>query len=191
MTSNKVGKIIAYVAIILVLILCIGFLAKFTNGFTSDFTTFYLTVNGEDVMKDGGGYAMSPEEPLKVDVKYTLGDEQGYTVKVVPNIAKDMDFDFSLNGEICSYQAESDLSSGFDIKYGEGSFTITPKGENAADILRAIYPDSEIIVSDDSEYTDMFHLVVTTQDGKSSITIGFVVTGPVSDIELDITEITF
>lgn len=191
MTSSKVSKIIAYVAIVLVLIVCIGFLAKFTNGFTSDFTTFYLTVNGEDVMKDSGGYAMSPEEPITVDVKYTLGEEQGYTVKVVPNAAEGMDFDFSLNGEVCSYHAESDLTSGFDIKYGEGSFTITPKGENAAEILRAIYPDSEIVVSDDAEYTDMFHLVVTTQDGKSSITVGFVVTGPVSDIELDMTEIIF
>ncbi len=194
MTSGKVGKIVAYIAIILVLIIGIGLIAKFTNGFTSDFQTFYLTVNGKDIMKDNGGYAMSPDEPLTVDVKYPFSGEEkkAYTVKVVPNTAAaETDFDFSVNGEIYSYHAVEDLASGFDIKYGENSFTLIPKGESITEILRAVYPGYEVSDCTDKEYTDMFQLIVTSDDGEKSITLGFVVTGPVSGIELDMTEIIF
>lgn len=191
MTSEKIGKIIAYVAIVLVLVGGIGFIAKFTNGFQSELTTFYLTVNDDEVLTNSGGYAMSPEEPLVVNVKYIMGKKQGYTVKVVPNVVEGMDFNFSLDGEVCSYQAEKDLTSGFDIQYGDGGFTIAPKGENAQDILRAVHPDADILFANAEDYPDMFNLVITTEDGKTSLTVGFVVTGPVSGIKLDIWEIIF
>ncbi len=195
MTANKVGKIIAYVAIVLALIVGIGLVAKFTNGFTSDFQTFYLTVGGKDVMSSANGYAISPQEPLEVEVKYAFSSDaeenKGYTVKIVPNAIANKDFDFTLNGEVYSYQAEKDLTAGFDIKYGEGSFTVTPKGTNATEILKAIYPNYDVSDCSKDEYTDMFQLVVTSDDGKSSIALGFVVTGPVSGIELDMTEIIF
>ena len=79
MTKTKIGKIIVYVLLLLAVVAAIGVIAHFTNGFTSDFQTFYVTVNGKDVMGSSGGFQVSPSEPLKVDVKYTFGfanDEQ-------------------------------------------------------------------------------------------------------------------
>ncbi len=195
MTANKVGKIIAYVAIVLALIIGIGLVAKFTNGFTSDFQTFYLTIDGKDIMSSGNGYAISPQEPLEVEVKYAFesgeNENKGYTVKIIPNAIANKDFDFTLNGDVYSYQAEDDLTAGFDIEYGESSFTVTPKGENITEILKAIYPNYDVSDCSKDGYTDMFQLVVTSYDGKASVTIGFVVTGPVSGVELDMTEIIF
>lgn len=39
-TKNGVGKIITYIAVLLIFVLIFGVLGFFTNGFTSDFKTF-------------------------------------------------------------------------------------------------------------------------------------------------------
>ena len=70
---TKTTKIITYIAIVLAVITVIGVVAHFTNGFTSDFKTFYVTVDGKDVMTSAGGYRVTTSKPLEVDVKYTFG----------------------------------------------------------------------------------------------------------------------
>ena len=45
--TNKATKIITYILLVLAVITVIGVIARFTNGFTSDFKTFYVTVDGE------------------------------------------------------------------------------------------------------------------------------------------------
>lgn len=45
--TNKATKIITYILLILAVITVIGVVAHFTNGFTSDFKTFYVTVDGK------------------------------------------------------------------------------------------------------------------------------------------------
>lgn len=115
--QGNVGKIIAYLAIVLVFVLGVGFLAYFTGGFTSDFKTFYVEIDGKEVMTSANGYRMTPEKPLSVNIKYTLTDEaQGYSVKVVPNSLEGKDFDFSLDDDVYSFQAEKDLTNGFIVE---------------------------------------------------------------------------
>ena len=67
-------KIISIVLIILLIGTAIGVIAYFTNGFTGEFKTFYVTVNGKDVLSSATGYMMSESEPLTVDVKYTFAE---------------------------------------------------------------------------------------------------------------------
>lgn len=85
MTKSKIGQVVSYIVILLVIVAVIGVFAYFTNGFTSDFKTFYVSVNGKDVMASGNGYVVTPSEPLKVDVKYTFAfnknETKGYSVK--------------------------------------------------------------------------------------------------------------
>ena len=50
MTKSKIGQVVSYIAILLVIVAVIGVFAYFTNGFTTDFKTFYVSVNGKDVM---------------------------------------------------------------------------------------------------------------------------------------------
>ena len=68
MTKSKIGQIVFYIVILLVIIAVIGVFAHFTNGFTSDFKTFYVSVNGKDIMTLGKGYVIAENEPLVVDV---------------------------------------------------------------------------------------------------------------------------
>ena len=143
MAKRKLGKTITYFLILLVVIAAIGFIAHFTNGFTGDFKTFYVTINGKDVMTSAGGYEMSETKPLEVGVKYTFGalskETNGYSVKIVPNMVKDKNFDFTVDGETYSFFAEKDLFAGFYIAKTEKYFTVTPKGGTFTEVLQAIY----------------------------------------------------
>ena len=151
----KWSKIIIYALIILALIGILGFIIYFTGGFTTDFTGFYATVDGKDVLSTGNGFRMKENDPLEVEVKYVFAspndDAKGYTVKVVPNAIDGKDFDFSLNGDKYSYQFEQDLTAGFDIKQEDDSFTIAPKG-NLTEILSAVYPNDTIGDCEDKGY---------------------------------------
>ena len=185
MTGAKIGKIIAYVLVVLAIVSAIGFIAYFTGGFTSNFKTFYVEIDGKQIMTSASGYKIPTGEAMTVDVKYTMSDEaNGYTVKIVPNRLAGKDFDFTLDGDVYSYQAEKDLTAGFDIEYGETSFTIKPKGV-ITDILQAVYPNSAIEDCRDFAYENMFTLIVTSYDGESSVTVNFSVTEDTSGVELD------
>lgn len=187
-TGKTVGKVIAYILVLLVVAGVIAVIVRFTGGFTSDFKTFYVSVDGKDVLTSAGGYEVTNEKPLTVDVKYTFGsaggDVSGYSVKVVPHAVEGKDFDFTLDDQVYSFQAETDLTSGFDIAREETSFTITPKG-GVTEVLRAVYPNNEIGDCSDKGYEDMYALIVTSYNGKASVTLYFSVLQEVAGVTLD------
>lgn len=186
--TKKIGKVVSYTVIVLILIAACGLLAYFTNGFTSDFKTFYVECGGQQVLSSGGGFEMTKDEPLTVEVKYTFGavnkEISGYSVKVVPNQIDGKDFDFTLDGDAYSFQAEDDMTAGFDIEQGETSFTVKPKG-GINDILKAVYPNYEVSDVRDKAYVDMFTLVVTSYNGEASVRLNFTVTEKVEGVILD------
>ena len=187
MTKSKIGQVVSYIVILLVIVAVIGVFAYFTNGFTSDFKTFYVSVNGKDVMTSSGGYVITPQEPLSVDVKYTFAFNQsetkGYSVKIVPN-KTDEDFDFSVDGVTHYFGDEKDLSNGFIIDKQEKSFTIVPKGGTPLEILKAVYPESEV-TCESKGYNDMFTVIVTSYNGESSVKLNFALERRVTGITFD------
>ncbi len=189
----KAAKIISYIVLVLVFVAVCGFLVYYTGGFTSDFKTFYINVDGKDILTSADGYKLSADTPLQVNVKYTFGalnkDISGYSVKVIPN-ASGKDFNYTVDGQMVSYQSETDLTAGFDIERGENSFTIAPKG-SINKILSAIYPDSEIEDSRNKAYENMYALVVTSYNGAASVKMLFSIDEPLYDIVLDKGEIVF
>lgn len=190
----KAAKIITYIVLVLLFVAACGFIVYYTGGFTSDFKTFYINVNGKDILTTADGYKLSADTPLNVNVKYTFGafnkDITGYSVKVVPNAIEGKDFDFTVDGQTHLYQSESDLTAGFDIVQEENSFTITPKG-GINKILAAIYPESEIEDCRNKTYENMYSLVVTSYNGAASVKIHFSIDEPLYDIVLDKEEIVF
>ena len=186
--TNKATKIITYILLVLAVITVIGVVAHFTNGFTSDFKTFYVTVDGKDVMTSSGGYKVTTEKPLQVDVKYTFNfatdETKDYSVKIVPNKIENSDFTYTVDGESKSFQSETDISNGFEIVKGEKSFTVTPKGETIVEVLSAIY-GKEITDCDSKGYNDMFTLVVTSYNGEATVKLNFSLTLKVTGVTLD------
>ena len=195
MMNNKVGKIIAYVLLLLAVVAAIGVIAHFTSGFTSDFKTFYVTVNGKNVMNSSGGFQVSLSEPLKVDVKYTFGfankENKDFSVKIIPNKTTGKDFDFTVGDETHSFYAEKDLTAGFRIDKTENAFTITPRGGTLTDILKAIYPDKEVGDCENNGYDNMFTAVITSYNGEASVEIHFVIDGTATGVILDKEVIVF
>lgn len=182
------SKIIIYALIILALIGVLGFIIYFTGGFTTDFTGFYAVVDGEDVLSTGSNFQTNHNDPMHVEVKYVFAspndEAKGYSVKVIPNAIKDKDFDFRLNGDLYSFQAEKDLTDGFEFQLDDTSFTMTPKGDLTA-ILSAVYPGYTVADCNDHAYENMFTLIVTSYNGEAEVRINFTVTEDIRGVILD------
>ena len=195
MTKTKIGQVVSYIVILLVIVAVIGVFAYFTNGFTSDFKTFYVSVNGKDVMISGSGYAISENEPLSVDVKYTFGafnknDTKDYSVKIIPNKIENSDFTYTVDGESKSFQSETDLTAAFEIEKGEKSFTVKPKGKSLTEVLTVFY-GTEVTDCENKGYTDMFTIIVTSYNGEASVKLNFTIAGKVVGVILDREVIVF
>lgn len=196
MIKRKSAGWLAYVGIVLVVIIIVGVAARFTNGFTDDFKTFYLKVEDKEIMSNSGGYEITRAKPMQVDVKYTFSfatdENKGYNVKIVPNATdKSKDFSFTVNGESRQFQAETDLTDGFEIEKSESTFKVTPKGENLTGVLQAIYPGLDTARIEEKAYNDMFALVVSSYNEKASVTIYFTLSSKVTGIRLDKEAIVF
>ena len=183
MKQGAVIKIISWVLIVLTLVAGVGAIAYFTGGFTGEFKTFYINVDGKDILTSASDYKASISEPLSVNVKYTFAEDgaNGYSVKVVPNTLQGKDFDFTVDGEPYSYQAESDLTVGFDIEYKESSFVLKPKG-TLNEVMAAVYPNSKIGDLTGMGYENMFLLVVESYTGDSTVTLAFSIAEGVSGV---------
>ena len=196
MLKRKSAGWLAYVGIVLVVIIIVGVVARFTNGFTDDFKTFYVKVEEKEIMSGSGGYEITRSKPMQVEVKYTFSfatdENKDYNVKIVPNAAdKSKDFSFTVNGESKSFQSMQDLTDGFEIEKSESSFRVTPKGENLTGVLQTIYPGLHTAHIEEKAYNDMFALVVSSYNEKASVTIYFTLSSKVSGIRLDKEEIVF
>lgn len=195
--KKNYGKVIGFVSYAIILIVLIGvlvFFGYFTNWFSSDFKTFYLKVNGETVLDDNGSYVIAPTVPLNIETKYVLAifdkTQTGYSyeIKVNPNI----DLDFTIGEKKVSIQSDDiDWRECFDIVEEEKGFTLTLKGWDLLELLQCVYPDSEIALDADVDYTqNLFSLTVYSRDKKDAVTLAICV-ATVKSIELDQTRIVF
>lgn len=189
--QGRATSIISYILFALILIGLIGFLAKYTGGFTSGFKTFSVECDGKVISTSASGFETTVNKPLLVNVKYNFDSSaSGYSIKVVPNALAGKDFDFVLDGEVYSFQAEKDLTDGFNIEYEEKSFTLTPKG-NLTEIIQANYPNKVVEDCVQYGYRDMFTLVITSYNGETSVFLNFTVPEKVTGIELSQEVIVF
>lgn len=195
--KKNYGKVIGFVSYAIILFALIGvlvFFGYFTNWFSSDFKTFYLKVNGETVLDDNSSFLIVPTKPLSIEAKYTLGlfdkNQTGYSLKIKSN--RNINLSFSVNGETISFQSDDiDWSKCFDIVEEGKGFTITLKGWDLFELLQCVYPDSEIVLDADVDYTqNLFNLTVYSRDKKAAVTLGMSM-ATIQSIELDQTRMFF
>lgn len=185
----KIAGAIAKVLIVVLLLGAIIGVALYFSGYT-----FFVTCEGQTVFDSAGGFKMNEDEGMKVDVGYAFNfgekDVTGYSVKVVPNAISGKNFDFEMDRSLYSYQAEKDLTVGFNIVKEETYFTITPKG-GITDILKAVYPDAIIGDCRQYAYDNMYSLIVYSHDGEEYVKLNFSVTEMLEGVELDKEAIEF
>lgn len=190
MSARKTTKttlgVIVYVLVVLAVIAVVGLVFQLTNGFKTDVKTFYVTVDKTIITDSFGGYVVTESKPLKGTVRNlsTNSESKGYTLKVVPNKIDGKDFAFTVDGKTHTFQAEENLTAGFEITADGDKFSIVPKGGCVTGILKQIYGDT-VSDSNDNSYKDMFTLLVTSKDGKNEIKLNFSVSGKVTGVTLD------
>lgn len=198
-TTKKInhGKVIGFVSYAIILIVLIGvlvFFGYFTNWFSSDFKTFYLKVNGETVLDDDSSYVVVPNKPLNIETKYVLAvfdkKQSGYfyEIQVNPNI----DLDFTIDDKKVSIQSDDiDWRECFDIVEEEKGFTLSLKSWALLGLLQNIYPNSEITMDENLDYSkNLFNFTVYSYDKSASVTLAICIPA-VESIELDQTRIVF
>ena len=185
-TTKKTFGIVVYVLVVLAIVAVVGLVYRLTNGFKTDVKTFYVTVDKTIITDSSGGYVVTESKPLKGTVRNlsTNSESKGYTLGVVPNKVDGKDFAFMVDGEMHTFQAEENLTAGFEITADGDKFSIVPKGNSVSEVLKQIYGDS-VSDCDDKTYKDMFTLLVTSKDGKSEIRLNFSVSGKVTGVTLD------
>lgn len=187
---KTVAKIIAYVVLALVVVLGIGLIYKFTNGFNEDFKTFYIEYDGKQILTEYNEMTLESGQKHKFNVKYTFDKEdaepKGYSVKVTPNM--ESDFDYEADGI-------SDFTSCFTITKSDTSFELEmPKEFNLQKALSIIHDGKQVTVPDDAEVKNPmpFCLVISSYNGKVTYKINFGVSSvTVKDVTLDPSEIVF
>lgn len=185
--SSKGVKIVLVTLVVLVLVAAIGLIFKFTNGGTTGFTTFYVSVadktystSGEYVLQDGDN---------RFETKYVFADNstdkhKGYLLKVTPNTEND--FWFTVGGEDEKLSSIDDYSAAFSIEKDVTGFTISYDGSSVEEILSRMYGDKDVVLDEGMDFTKTyFNLEISSSDGKSTIIVGLKLDVKVTGIELD------
>lgn len=173
--STVIGVVSAIVAILLAVLL-IGLILKFTNGGSEDFKTFYVERDGVKLLSAKNDMDVESGKEYRFDVKYTFGgfsaSPRDYSVKVVPN--PDVDFEFMADNEIYTWQ-EAELETAFSLKKEATFFTVTvPEDLTLVTLLKALYPQKEISF-DAAVFTGekLYTILIASDNGKVSYRIDF------------------
>lgn len=182
-------NIILYIVIALVAIACVGVIIALTSG--GSVQSFYVTIDEKNIMEADYDYILKQDESADVKMNFLSIDEDNgnYTVRIVPTLNADNDFDFTADGSVYSFQQTPDYTAGFTIKKTDEGFTIQPKGNLESIIEAAVGSDVEELNS--KSYDNMFTMIITSADEKSNIYIQFSIYEPVTDVSLDKEAITF
>ncbi len=187
-------KVLAFWGVVLILALIAGvvyFVYVFTGEFSTDFKTFYVEIDKTKYVKDTYDLTFGK---TRVDVHYTF--EKVQTKKLTYSYAIDptgSDFNFTVDGEKVSWLNVDGLSAAFDVKKDENGLTFDCANKKVSDILKAVYPNSEIVLPDgiDDERVSRYKLTVTAEDKRTSVSLTFKCSAVVENITLDPSEITF
>lgn len=188
----KTGLIITYVVVALLLIAVVGLVAFFTNGFTSEFATFFLKVNGDFVTGDAVNYCTSTINPLNVETLYTFEpaeteENRGYIIDIKVN--ENISFNFAVDGEMHSSRDDIDWTLAFDITETDKGFTLTPKSNYLGDILALVCGGENAEYSIPDNVPNMFCLHVYSYDESACINVYFSVSAEIYSVSLDVTEV--
>ena len=167
--SNKNLKSVSVITYILCLILVMVVLAGIAkcamnrNIFCIDYGDFTFTVGGENRI----------QLPVEGRAVFKVKNTDGYTVDVKPNVTKQNDIIYTVDGENYNFSDEKDLNVIFfdrgDINVEYFSIDCS-KNLSLSGVLSSLWNGAEITCKNVAEYP--FKIVVTSASGES-IEIGF------------------
>lgn len=175
---RTIAKVIVSVLCVLLVVLAICFVFKYTNGFNEDFKTFYIEHDGEQVLTESTEKKFHLQKVERFDVKYTFDNNRSqtkaYSVKIIPNATKD--FMFEVDGLMYRYSSVSDLSAGFSLNKQPTYFEFFTLTYAMNDILDRVY-NSHVTLIDYSKIDNPypFSLIVSSYNERVNYRIDFVI----------------
>lgn len=192
-TETNKARLIAGVILVILLLALIGFMIWFildrTNGGTEDFRTFAVTVDGEEVRSTNERRSLLQGEHT-VSADYLFGGDYDYTVDIVP--ASGIRFNYTVDGIIYAWNAETNLSQVFGLEKGESGFSFTVP-TNLAAVLAALHPDADVVAPKEGELKDpyIYALVISSYNQKTTYTITFSIAVPIEGVGTDKPNVQF
>lgn len=180
--NSNAGSVVVSILSILLVVAIITFVFKFTNGFNEDLKTFYIEHNGKQIVSTDSKMVFDVESEHRFDCKYFSNpDNNSFNLKVVPNITKETDFNYTVDGKSHKWSEVEDLTSCFDLDKQANYFIISfPADFSMQSVLNSLYPESKVIISDTlSLYQYYYTLHVSSYNEKINYYIDF----NVNDIE--------
>ena len=175
-STRKISRIISYIITAVLLVGLIGGAAYMTKIMLGSYDSFVVSYNEDVYTGDTANKVYPFNTELTFDVNYdyhklVVDKQYGYTVKLVPAVSVEDDFEFSIGDHSYLFSDEQDITSAFNVILDESSFSITIPG-NISDVLSVIYGGGEITVPELDNDKDYYKLVVTAFDG-AEISISF------------------
>ena len=194
--GKTVAKVIAYVVLALVLVVAVGLIYKYTNGFNEDFKTFYVEYDGKQILTAESKLSLKNSTTHTFNVKYTFDTEKSepkdYKVKIIPNVERD--FDYTVNGDKYLYSKTGELTFAFGLVKETSQFSITlPADYNLQKVLQAVNGGKAVVVPEEAETNNPypFRLVVSSYNEKVIFNIDFKIIADITDITLTPNEVVF
>ena len=176
--DNKFSTTISSLAIMLLVVLVIGFLFFRTDNFTTGLKTFYVKNGGNTFIGDYANFSIVKGKEYKFEIVSNLDDitnsEKEYTVSIVPN-TNVSDFKFLVDDSEHSFHEITSLTKSFQIT-AYSDYFILIANKDMQDILQEFYYNQTISNCPTAIDTNIpyFRLVVTsTSDEVVEININF------------------
>ena len=186
---KKALKIIALILVIALLVGVFFVIRKLSNNFTSDVKTFYLEIDGQMVTDNNSFQASILDKDIIVHyVGESISGKQDFKYQIVRNTSAGS-FTFYLDGTKHTFAEERDYTKGFEIIQGDGKLYI--KSCSLTTVLNNVFGEGNIELPELNSATRYFTLIVSSADGKHSISLDFVPLVYVTGIELDHTHLEF
>lgn len=170
--GSKIVTAIVYIAIILLVLGIVGFILKLTNGGTDEFKLFYLTNENGDVYGSTDSEKVASKAETKFGVNYTFSDGKDFSVKILPNVTDETDFEYTVGGEPYKFSEIENLNAAFNVKLYDDYFTIEMP-EDMSQVMKILYGDEVVEIPDGIDITrkPYFKMVVKSYNEKQAITI--------------------
>lgn len=178
-TGKSILSVVVWLLLVALLLGVVGFFARFTNNFTSGFSTFYVEFGDKQITNDKDSYVFEKDSEYRFDVGYSLAflnkdGKNGFSVQVLPNITDETNFEFTADDERYLYSDIKDLTACFNVRCYDSYFTLTADKDLPA-IIQSLHQDKALstIPTTIDGGKDYFLLVISNEDNSTSIRISF------------------
>lgn len=168
--KSSVKTVIIAIASILLIAVAVGALVSIGNSQLKAKNGLTLWYNDEQIQ--GDNMIFPARQELRIDLKSQSAISE-YSIVINPNVTKDNDFVFMVNGEEKKFSEEKNLTGGFYIEKHEDHFIFAINNDFIG-ILRTNYPQ-QTIECEEIDFLNTSLFVMEISAGESIVKLPFTV----------------